>query len=93
MPNASIVMSQSDVENVKSQTDIDLMNGGTACKLCKEMFLMALVVIDQDRESVKILTPDIHGDYEVHSIAAINRQLAELDTSGTKTRDIFKLLG
>jgi hypothetical protein len=37
--------------------------------------------------------PDLHSDYEVHSIASVNKQISLLDTSGTKTRDMFKLLG
>ena len=93
IPNATMIITNSDVENVKAATDIDLLKGSTAKKFCDELFLMAIVVIDQDRESVKMLQPDTHSDYEVHSIAAINKKLAELDTAGTKTRDMFKLLG
>jgi hypothetical protein len=93
IPNATMIITNSDVENVKAATDIDLLKGSTAKKFCDELFLMAIVVIDQDRESVKMLQPDTHSDYEVHSIAAIKKKLAELDTVGTKTRDMFKLLG
>lgn len=93
IPNAALIITNNDVENVKAETDIDVLKGSVGCKLCKELFMMALIVIDQDQESVKMLTPDINSDYEVHSMASINKQLAELDTAGTKTRDIFKLLG
>ena len=93
IPNASIIMTQNDVEMIKSETEIDLLKGSTGCKLCREMFLMALVVIDQDRESVKLLIPDLGNDYDVKSIASINKKIAELSTAGAKTRDIFKLLG
>jgi hypothetical protein len=93
IPNATMIITNSDVENVKAATDIDLLKGSTAKKFCDELFLMAIVVIDQDRESVKMLQPETHSDYEVHSIAALNKKLAELDTAGTKTRDMFKLLG
>ena len=55
--------------------------------------MIAIVVIDNDAESIKILMPDLHSDYEVHSLGSVNKQLALLDTSGTKTRDMFKLLG
>ena len=93
IPNASLVISAGDVINVKAKTGIDLLNGRTATKLCKELFLISLVVIDTDAESIKILLPDNHDDYEVHSLASVNKQLAELSTAGSKTRDIFKLLG
>lgn len=93
IPNSTLVISSNDVVNVKAKTGIDLLNGPTATKLCKELFLIAMVVIDTDAESIKILLPDNHDDYEVHSLASVNKQLAELSTAGSKTRDIFKLLG
>ena len=93
MPNTTLVISMDDVNNVKRQTNIDLLKGSTAKKLCKEMFLIGIVVIDSDEETLKMMLPDIHNDYEVHSLAALNRQLATLDTSGVSAADISKILG
>ena len=93
IPNASIIMTQADVDNIKAQTDIDLLKPSAAKKFCGELFLMSLIIIDTDRESIKIMLPDMNNDYDVHSLAAVNRQLAQLDTMGTKTRDVFKILG
>lgn len=93
IPNATIVLSKADVDNIKREKNIDLLSGGKASKFCKELFLIGLVVIDDDKESVKVMFPDLHDDYEVHSLAAIKKQLATLDTAGTKTRDIMKILG
>lgn len=93
IPNASIIMSQADVDNIKAQTEIDLLKPSAAKKFCGELFLISLIIIDTDRESIKILLPDINSDYDVHSLAAVNKQLATLDTMGSKTRDMFKLLG
>ena len=93
IPNASIIMTQTDVDNIKAETKIDLLKPGTAKKFCGELFLMSFIIIDTDRESIKILLPDMNNDFDVHSLAAVNKQLATLDTTGTKTRDMFKLLG
>lgn len=93
IPNATIIISQSDVDNIKAQKNIDLLRGSIAKKFCKELFLMALVVIDFDVESIKILQPDGHSEYEVHHLAAVKKQLAALDSSSDKARDMFKLLG
>ena len=93
IPNASIIMTQTDVDNIKAETKIDLLKPGTAKKFCGELYLMSFIIIDTDRESIKILLPDMNNDFDVHSLAAVNRQLATLDTTGTKTRDMFKLLG
>ena len=54
---------------------------------------MGMVVIDYDAESICTLFPDIHNNYEVHSLAAVNKQISILDTSGAKTREAFKMLG
>lgn len=93
LPNASIMISKSDVDNIKMKTKIDFLKGSTAKKFCKELFLMSIVVIDTDAESIKILCPDMHSDYEVHSLGAVKKQMASLDTVGTKTRDMFRMLG
>lgn len=93
IPNATIMVAQTDVDNIKASTNINLLRGSAARDLCRELFLMAFIVIDLDSESIKILLPDINNDYEVHSLASVKKQLATLDTSGDKTRDMFKLLG
>ena len=93
IPNASIIMSQQDVDNIKNQTEIDLLKASNARKFCGELFLISLIIVDIDAESIKILLPDQDNDFDVHSLAAVQKQLATLDTSGTKTRDMFKLLG
>lgn len=92
IPNVSLIISKGDVDNIKRETKIDMLKGSTAAKFCKELYMIAIVVIDEDAQSIKILMPDLHNDYEVHSLASVNKQLSLLDTSGTKTRDMFKLL-
>jgi hypothetical protein len=93
IPNATIIVSQTDVDMIKANINIDLMSSGSARRLCSELFLMAFIVADLDAESIKVLLPDIDNDYEIHSLASVKKQLATLDTAGDKTRDMFKLLG
>lgn len=93
IPNASIIMSQNDVDNIKNQTNIDLLKAGAAKKFCGELFLLSFIIIDLDAESIKVLLPDQYADFDVQDLGAVKKQLAALDTSGTKTRDMFKLLG
>ena len=92
IPNVSLIISKADVDNIKRETKLDMLKGSTAAKFCKELYMIGIVVIDEDAQSIKILLPDLHNDYEVHSLASVNKQLSLLDTSGTKTRDMFKLL-
>lgn len=92
IPNATIMMSASDCDNIKAQTKLDVMKPSLAKRLCGELFLISLVVIDQDAESIKLFIPELYNDWEVHSLASVEKQLAELSTAGSKTRDLFKLL-
>lgn len=92
IPNASIIVTKSVIDNVKAKTGIDLLRPSEAMEFCKELFLISFIVVDQDAESIKVLLPDLHGDFEVHSLASVNKQLASLDTAGVKTREVFKVL-
>lgn len=98
IPNCSLVLSQADVDYIKAVTSqnggkaINLLNPSTAKKLCSDMFLIAIVVIDADQESVKIMIPDLNADWEVQSIDAINRQIATMNAAGIKSNEIFKMI-
>lgn len=92
IPDTSIVITKADVDNINRETGIDLLNDKQAFTFCKELFLMSFVVIDIDGESIKMMTPDLHKTFEVHSIASVNKQLAMLDTSGVKTDALLKAL-
>ena len=92
IPNATIMISKSDADHIEEVTKIDIMKASNARKLCEELFLISFVIIDIDNESIRILCPDINNEFEVQSLAAVNKQIAELDTAGRSTRDIFKML-
>jgi hypothetical protein len=92
IPNVTMVMTKADVDMIESETGIDLLKGSAARSFCKELFLICLIVLDTDAQSIKILLPDINNDYEVHSFASVNKQLATLDTAGDVSREVSKLM-
>ena len=92
IPNVTMVMTKADVDMIESDTGIDLLKGAAARSFCKELFLICLIVLDTDAQSIKILLPDINNDYEVHSFASVNKQLATLDTAGDVSREVSKLM-
>lgn len=92
IPNATLVMTKADVDMIEATNGIDLLKGSEAVSLCAEMFLIAMVVIDTDAQSIKILLPDVHKDYEIHSLASVNKQLATLDTSNAVSREVTKMM-
>lgn len=92
LPNATIVMTKNDIDNVKTSVNIDLLNDSVAAKFCDDMFLISFVVINEDAESVSIMIPDQGRSFDVQSMASINKTMANLDTVGAKTNEMFKLL-
>ena len=92
IPDCTIVVSKSDVDNVLEQTKIDLLKASTAARLCSELFLMAFIVVDVENQSVKMLMPDINKEFEVHSMASLNKQLATLDVSSDVARNVMKTM-
>lgn len=92
IPNATIVMTKSDVDMIKAEKNIDLLNPSTARSFCSELFLMSFIVIDIDAQSIKILLPDINKNFDVQSLAAVQKQIATLDTSGTVSREVSRLM-
>lgn len=93
IPNATIIISNSDVINIKNETKIDLLKASNARSFCKELFLMSFVIVDTDNDAIKIMTPDLHNDFEIHSMASVTKQLSMLDTTGVTTKEIAKMFG
>lgn len=92
IPNVTLVISKTDVDMCKMKNGIDLMNASQAKKLCNELFLLGFVVIDNDNERVAVLLPDLNNDFDVHSIASINRQMASLDSNALKNKEYNRLI-
>ena len=86
LPDASIIISKDDVNNVLAETGIDLLNNGKATAFCRELFLMNFVVIDMDAQTIKVLTPDLHKDFEIHTLASVEKQLSMIDTASATSR-------
>ena len=92
IPNVTMILTKSDVDMIEATNGIDLLKASTAAKICRELFLISMIVIDTDAQSIKILLPDISSDYEVHSLASVNKQLATLDTSNSVSREVSRMM-
>ena len=92
IPNVTVVLSKADVDMIEATNGIDLLKGSTAKKICQELFLISIVVIDTDSQSLKMFLPDTMNDYEVHSLASVNKQLATLDSASDVSREVTKLM-
>ena len=92
IPNATIIVAKEDINNIYAETGIDLLNASKAYSFCMELFLMNFVVIDMDAQTIKVLTPDLHKDFEIHTLASVEKQLSMIDSAAVTSREIFKAL-
>lgn len=92
IPNATIIVAKEDINNIYAETGIDLLNSSKAYSFCMELFLMNFVVIDMDAQTIKVLTPDLHKDFEIHTLASVEKQLSMIDSAAVTSREIFKAL-
>lgn len=89
LPNASIVMSIEEVEFIKSQHGIDILNPKVAYKLMREYYLISLVVVDSGRGTVHFLF-DGTTDYQEVTFTGLER--GDIAGRGVDFKDVMKLV-
>ncbi len=81
IPNATLVLSQSDVISLVNKTGIDLSQISNAKKLAKNLFLIAIAIVDPSSGSMKVFYPDRDSDWDVQSLASIDAEVSKTDNS------------
>ncbi len=81
IPNATLILAQTDVTTMMNQTGIDLSIISNAKRLCKSLFLIAICIVDSSAGTMRVLFPDSANDWDVQSLAAIDAELAKTDNS------------
>ena len=81
IPNGTLILTQSDVSTLTSTTGIDLSESSNAIKLAKNLFLMAVVIIDSSAGTMRVLFPDESSSWNVYSLSSIEADLAKTDNN------------
>ena len=83
IPNATLVLSQTDVTNIKGATGIDLHDLATAHKLCKNLFLFCFIIVapKDGQKTMKVLMPDMSTSWDTQSIASLEAEVNKMDNS------------
>ena len=81
IPNATLILSQPDVTSLTNQTGIDLSVASNAARLARNLFLIAVVIVDSSAGSMRVLFPDSSSDWDVQSLATVDSELAKTDNS------------
>lgn len=81
IPNGTLILTQADILYLTSKTGIDLSEVSNAKKLAKNLFLIAIAIIDSTAGTMKVLFPDSDNSWDVQSLAAIDAEVAKTDNS------------
>lgn len=71
IPNATLVLSALDVDNIKLGSGIDLNNIRMVNKLAKQLFLITFVIVDSSSGTIKSIYPNEQDDWDNMSIASL----------------------
>lgn len=88
LPNATIVMSMEEVDHLKYEKGLDLMDLSNANKLMREFFLLGFVIVDNSSQICHFLFDGRH-DFESTSFSGLER---ENKGNGLNINDVIKLV-
>jgi uncharacterized protein YbjQ (UPF0145 family) len=81
IPNGTLVLAQTDVTTLTNQTGIDLSNVANAKRLSRNLFLIAVAIVDASAGTMRVLFPDSQNDWDVQSLASIDAELSKTENS------------
>lgn len=81
IPNATLILTQPDVTTLTNQTGIDLSQVSNAKRLAKNLFLIAVCIVDSSAGTMRVLFTDSDNDWDVQSLASIDAEVAKTDNS------------
>ena len=90
LPNGTIVMTMNEVEYVKDNFGIDLIEGSHAKMIMDQNFLLGFVILDQSNEIAYVMYDGINqGQFQQYSYTALDREQKNTDK---QMRDLFRLM-
>lgn len=81
IPNATLILTQPDVTTLTNQTGIDLSQVANAKRLAKNLFLIAVCIVDSSAGTMRVLFTDSDNNWDVQSLASIDAEVAKTDNS------------
>lgn len=81
VPNGTLILTQPDVTTLTNQTGIDLSQVSNAKRLAKNLFLIAVCIVDSSAGTIRVLFTDSDNDWDVQSLASIDAEVSKTDNS------------
>ena len=86
IPTTTLLLNKTDVEQIRTATGIDILRDTNAKKMCADLALMTVMVIDENLDAVHVYDDNSQGSYELYSLKDLNK-----NDSG-KIETLFKAL-
>jgi hypothetical protein len=91
IPNATLVVSQATVDEMKARHGWDLSDVGTVKKLAKKLFLMKFIIIDLGSNMMKIIHPETDPDFDTMSLGTVQTKVDKSEDAGL-LRELRKVI-
>jgi len=75
VPNATLVVSSFEVEDIKSEFGFDIRDTYFAKKIIKELFLLAFIIVDEGSETIDILYEG-SDSFETYTLETLEREVS-----------------
>ena len=75
VPNATIVITSFEVEDIRNEYGFDVRDIYFAKKLMKELFLLGFIIIDEGTETIDILY-DGSDSFETYTLETLEREVS-----------------
>ena len=74
MPNATLIVSLEELEDLKSKTGMDLTNESAVKNIMNKYFLLAFIIVDASTETIQILDGRDGAGFETLSFNSLKRE-------------------
>jgi hypothetical protein len=86
LPTTTLLLNKTDVEQIRTNTGVDILRDHNAKIMCADLALMTVMVIDENLDALHIYDDNSQGSYELYSLKDLNK------SDNGKIETIFKAL-
>ena len=91
IPNATLILTREDVQDLKDTSGVDINKLNVARTLLKNLFLISIIIVNPDDQTMKILYGNMSNDWQTQSMATIQADNARAMSSEV-SREMEKIV-
>lgn len=91
IPNATLILTREDVQDLKDTSGVDINKLNVARTLLKNLFLISIIIVNIEDQTMKILYGNMSSDWQIQSMATIQADNARAMNSEV-SREMEKIV-